>query len=74
MLRAVCLSLLAISVILAGCDRGERAAAAPAAAAVPTTTGGSKGGDFGPPQGEPIKAVLTSPPMVPPAKIGRAHV
>ncbi|EIL97745.1 major anaerobically induced outer membrane transmembrane protein, partial [Rhodanobacter thiooxydans LCS2] len=23
-------------------------------------------GDFGPPQGEPIKAVLTSPPHVPP--------
>ena len=23
-------------------------------------------GDFGPPQGEPIKAVLTSPPLVPP--------
>jgi nitrite reductase (NO-forming) len=26
---------------------------------------GSAKGDFGPPQGEPIKAVLTSPPMVP---------
>ena len=24
-------------------------------------------GDFGPPQGKPIKAVLTSPPFVPPA-------
>jgi nitrite reductase (NO-forming) len=30
-------------------------------------TGGSAKGDFGPPQGEPIKAVLTSPPAVPPA-------
>ncbi len=29
-------------------------------------TGGSARGDFGPPQGEPIKAVLTSPPQVPP--------
>jgi nitrite reductase (NO-forming) len=29
-------------------------------------TGGSAKGDLGPPQGEPIKAVLTSPPMVPP--------
>ncbi len=29
-------------------------------------TGGSRKGDFGPPQGEPIKAVLTSPPHVPP--------
>jgi len=30
-------------------------------------TGGSAKGDFGPPQGDPIKAVLTSPPQVPPA-------
>ena len=29
-------------------------------------TGGSAAGDFGSPQGEPIKAVLTSPPFVPP--------
>jgi nitrite reductase (NO-forming) len=29
-------------------------------------TGGSRKGDFGPPQGEPINAVLTSPPLVPP--------
>jgi nitrite reductase (NO-forming) len=28
--------------------------------------GGSRQGDFGPPQGEPIRAVLTSPPQVPP--------
>ncbi|MFT3762883.1 MAG: copper-containing nitrite reductase [Pseudoxanthomonas sp.] len=30
-------------------------------------SGGSANGDFGPPQGEPVKAVLTSPPLVPPA-------
>ena len=29
-------------------------------------TGGSRRGDFGPPTGAPIKAVLTSPPNVPP--------
>ncbi len=29
-------------------------------------TGGSAAGDFGPPQGEPIHAQLTSPPFVPP--------
>jgi nitrite reductase (NO-forming) len=29
-------------------------------------TGGSQRGDFGPPQGEPVRAVLTSPPQVPP--------
>jgi nitrite reductase (NO-forming) len=31
-----------------------------------TTSAGAVPGDFGPPQGEPIKAVLTSPPHVPP--------
>jgi nitrite reductase (NO-forming) len=30
-------------------------------------TGGSKQGDFGPPQGEPVHAILTSPPEVPQA-------
>jgi nitrite reductase (NO-forming) len=29
-------------------------------------TGGSAKGDFGPPQGAPVKAILTSPPNVPP--------
>jgi nitrite reductase (NO-forming) len=32
----------------------------------PPDTGGSARGDFGPPQGEPIKAALASPPQVPP--------
>ena len=36
------------------------------AAKAPADTGGSAKGDFGPPQGEPIHAVLTSPPQVPP--------
>ncbi|WP_245611710.1 copper-containing nitrite reductase [Nevskia soli] len=36
-----------------------------AIAATTKSTGGTHG-DFGPPQGEPIHAVLTSPPMVPP--------
>lgn len=38
-----------------------------AAKNISTDTGGSAAGDFGPPQGEPIHAILTSPPMVPPA-------
>jgi nitrite reductase (NO-forming) len=38
----------------------------PTAVAAAADTGGSRKGDFGPPQGEPIKAVLTSPPQVPP--------
>jgi nitrite reductase (NO-forming) len=35
-------------------------------------TGGSRKGDFGPPQGEPIHAVLASPPHVPPP-LNRKH-
>jgi nitrite reductase (NO-forming) len=35
-------------------------------AALPADTGGSAAGDFGPPQGDPIEAVLTSAPFVPP--------
>src|SRR5215208_3549704 len=62
MKRVVALLLLAGLAAFYGCDRTDRAAAA----ATPPTTGGSKAGDFGPPQGEAIKAVLTSPPMVPP--------
>jgi nitrite reductase (NO-forming) len=42
--------------------RGKATAAADTA-----DTGGSRKGDFGPPQGEMINAVLTSPPNVPPA-------
>jgi len=37
------------------------------AVAAATDTGGSRKGDFGPPQGQPIHAVLTSPPNVPPS-------
>ena len=35
-------------------------------------SGGSARGDFGPPQGDPIQAVLTSPPQVPPP-VNRDH-
>jgi len=56
---------------LAGCARDAtpvaNAATLPAAA-----TGGSAKGDFGPPQGDPIHAVLTSPPQVPPP-VNRDH-
>ena len=38
----------------------------PAVSAASHDTGGSRKGDFGPPQGEPVNAVLTSPPNVPP--------
>src|SRR5690349_20173390 len=50
------------AIILAACSQ-EPTASKPAGAA---ETGGSLRGDFGPPQGEPVHAVLTSPPLVPP--------
>ncbi len=62
----------ALALSLASCRenpnqaRDAREAAAQGAPAE-QDTGGSRKGDFGPPQGEPIQAVLTSPPNVPPA-------
>jgi nitrite reductase (NO-forming) len=55
---------------LAGCASDVTPAAN--AAAPQVATGGSARGDFGPPQGEPIHAVLTSPPQVPPP-VNRDH-
>jgi nitrite reductase (NO-forming) len=49
--------------ILAACSQDP---APTAAAGTAGATGGSRQGDFGPPQGEPVIAVLTSPPLVPP--------
>ncbi len=66
---------VAVALALAGCDRGRDADAddaKPAGTAQSDDSGGSKKGDFGPPQGEPIKAVLTAPPMVPPP-VNRNH-
>jgi nitrite reductase (NO-forming) len=65
-------TLLLVPAALAGllalnaCSNGNSAPAAAAVTAAPADTGGSKKGDFGPPVGEPVKAVLTSPPNVPP--------
>ncbi|MFM9887456.1 MAG: copper-containing nitrite reductase [Burkholderiales bacterium] len=59
--------LVALAAIaLGGCSRSDQTPTATLATTTPDT-GGSARGDFGPPQGEPIKAVLTSPPEVPPA-------
>jgi nitrite reductase (NO-forming) len=57
--------LLLLSVLaLTACNSGTNPSAeTPRSIA---DTGGSARGDFGPPQGEPVKAVLTSPPNVPP--------
>jgi len=61
--------LLALFVLAAVLGQTACDNKAPDAATVATAndTGGSAKGDFGPPQGEPIRAVLTSPPLVPPA-------
>ena len=55
--------VMAATLLLAGCGASDKSVPAGAAAA---DTGGSRQGDFGPPQGEPVHAVLTSPPLVPP--------
>jgi len=54
--------LLMAAMFLAGCGTAEKTPPASSAA----DTGGSRKGDFGPPQGEPVHAVLASPPNVPP--------
>jgi len=60
------LSVLATAGLTSCGDSSSRGGLQTVAAPV-AHTGGSKQGDFGPPQGEPVKAVLTSPPLVPPA-------
>jgi nitrite reductase (NO-forming) len=52
-----------LALVAAACSSRESGTAA---VSTPIETGGSARGDFGPPQGEPIKAVLASPPQVPP--------
>jgi nitrite reductase (NO-forming) len=51
----------------AGCEREKPKDDGAAATAAATDSGGSIKGDLGPPQGPDVKAVLTQPPMVPPA-------
>jgi nitrite reductase (NO-forming) len=68
--------LLAFAILttigLAGCTSGNHPVANAQPAPAADATGGSAKGDFGPPQGEPIHAVLTSAPNVPPP-IHRDH-
>jgi len=52
--------------MLAACSSKPAAPEQPAATPSTSTSVASERGDFGPPQGEPIHAVLTSPPHVPP--------
>ena len=72
MQRCSALLCLVAGLAMTACDRRDSASATKtvdAAPAAETATAAASGikGDFGPPQGEPVKAVLTSPPMVPPA-------
>jgi nitrite reductase (NO-forming) len=65
MSRLAALLCLGAVIIAAGCSRRESPAPTASTSAAPASAAAA--GDFGPPQGEPVKAVLTSPPKVPPA-------
>jgi nitrite reductase (NO-forming) len=65
-MKRVLLPLLVLSLLLGGCEIARDPPGAKPEVA-DSETGGSAKGDFGPPQGEPIRAVLTNPPEVPPA-------
>ncbi|MGY0505865.1 copper-containing nitrite reductase [Luteimonas sp. e5] len=58
--QTLCL-LIAAALALTACKGNDPATSGNAGKS------GSASGDFGPPQGEPVKAILTSPPEVPPA-------
>ena len=64
--KPVLLALAFGVLALSGCKR-DASDDAPATAQAQNDSGGSQRGDFGPPQGPDIKAVLTTPPLVPPA-------
>jgi nitrite reductase (NO-forming) len=66
-MKTALLPLLLVAFALGGCVDVEHDAPGKPAATADADSGGSASGDFGPPQGEPVHAILTSPPMVPPA-------
>ena len=72
MKRLMLSCVMAAALAAAGCGSRSADVDAAGAATAAAETGGSAKGDFGPPQGEPIHAVLTSPPHVPPP-VGRDH-
>ena len=63
-MRSTTLLTIALATVLAACQ--PQSAETGSGAVTQTDTGGSAAGDFGPPQGEPIMAVLTTAPEVPP--------
>ena len=56
----------AVSLLLTGCNPTKGDIRLAGTEAGPERAQGSAGGDFGPPQGEPIAAITTSAPQVPP--------
>jgi len=66
------MAIVAIAACSKQPDSGSKTASAPASSATVAGDSSSRPGDFGPPQGDPIHAVLTSPPNVPPP-IHRNH-
>jgi nitrite reductase (NO-forming) len=60
------LMALALALSIAACSSHNDGSVIATASARDSATGGSANGDFGPPQGQAIKAILTSPPAVPP--------
>lgn len=68
-MRQLIPAIACAALLLAACSPNQSASTSSATATLrpAATTGGSAKGDFGPPQGEPINAILTRPPLVPPA-------
>ena len=62
--------ILSLAMTLAACQ--PQSAGPGSGKSIQADTGGSAAGDFGPPQGDPILAVLTSAPDVPPP-VGRDY-
>lgn len=58
------MALAGAGTALVGCTQRS---AEPAASGPDTAQAAAQHGDFGPPQGDPVEAILTSPPLVPPA-------
>jgi nitrite reductase (NO-forming) len=56
----------ALMLLVGGCAQRTDADPAQNVVASDGRTGVSAKGDLGPPQGDPIRAVVTSPPRVPP--------
>ena len=63
-MRWTTLIIITLATVLAACQ--PQSAETDSGTVAQTDTGGSAAGDFGPPQGEPIMAVLTTAPEVPP--------